>query len=183
MNTRTLEVVDYGSVKRMSLPSGWLETEIVKKHEFDLTSLREFHHPEQPDVRLTFYFRPLRIALESGQAFTQTLGLPPHQLAPAELEAITDVLQEAADPERFELANACTEDWNGKRVLIVEGRWRAVRADHFQLCVDMDGSGCAVQEIYFWAPADRFRQFLPEAKSALRSIEWRSLQSRGPAQP
>ena len=101
------------------------------------------------------------------------LKRPAHELNLQELALIAEVLSDKQSLQTFATSGARTEDVNGKRVLIVEGRYKQNQYDVMHMFIDADGSGRAVQEVYFQAPAHLFTQFQEQARSAWRSIKWK----------
>jgi len=87
--------------------------------------------------------------------------------------ALSKVLRGKEDPQQFKMIAARTEDFNGKRVLVVEGRDTKSEDDIYAILVDADGSGRVIQEIYYQAPNEIYPKYLREAKSALKSIQWK----------
>lgn len=160
----------------MELPESWVE----KPAEPMLTtlgtrSLREFHGPDQPEACLCFYYRGLPLTNEPAAIFRGTLRQPAHSLSSEETESLREVLKERADASVFTIACVKTLDWNGRRVLWLEGRYRQTGANLVEILVDCDGTGRAVQEVYFLAPDGVFQQYAQTAGQALRTIQWKPI--------
>jgi len=168
------EISNQGQISKMDLPCGWVE-----RDKSDVTSnigarsVREFTPPDAPDVKLSFFYRGLPCSETTGDAFKGILSKPPHHVTPTELKTLTEILRERGDNSAFSILAARTEDLNGKRVLIVEGRYRQTQQDLHEVIIDTDGTGRTVQEVFFQAPKDKFPRHLSEAKAALRSIAWK----------
>jgi hypothetical protein len=83
------------------------------------------------------------------------------------------MLRERANPEVFHILSARTQDLNGKRVLLLEGRYTEIQKDLYEVFIDADGTGRVVQEVYFLAPKIEYLHYLKAVKIAFSSIEWK----------
>ncbi|HEY9868002.1 MAG TPA: hypothetical protein V6D08_02240 [Candidatus Obscuribacterales bacterium] len=166
-------VSDYGQIHSIDLPPGWIESTEKFVSGVGTRSLRMFHPPEAPSAALCFYYRGLRITAQDGEHFRRLLHEPAHRLTDQEVSSVGLVLRDKSAPAEFTISNARTEDINKKRVLIVEGTYTRLQQDVFHIFLDSDGTGTAVQEIYFQAPSELYLNYLTDAKAALYSIEWR----------
>src|SRR4030095_14258449 len=171
MTAATTELRHQGQVKRMTLPGGWQEREI-DLDDHDLASLREFNPPGVPQVRLCFYYRGIPIDAESASRFRDLLEKPAHDLEPGELEAVDLVLGNLAYADVFVIETKSTSELNGKRVLMITGRWLESKMRTWAMFIDADGTGSAVQEIHFIAPPEVYDSSLNEVQGALNSVEW-----------
>ena len=167
------ESISIGQVSAMSLPPGWKEGK-PEKSGTGTSSFREFHPEERPDAKLCFYYRGRRLSEEAGRTFHSILEKPAHILSPVEVQSLQEVLRDRARPDDFSMLVCKTEDLNGKRVLVVEGRYKQTQEETRAILVDSDGTGTAVQEIYYQAPKDDFSKYLLTASSAMKSIQWKS---------
>lgn len=159
-----------GQVRFMALPPGFVGGR--RGTVGPVSSLfQSYHLAAQPEVQIYFEYRGFRIGDAGAAAFRHALAQAPHVLSAAELAPLAPVLRSKRLPPEFELERAQTASLAGKRVLIVEGRRNGFRAR--TVYVDADGSGAAVQEITFLAPARQFARHLPAAVQALESIAWR----------
>lgn len=166
------ESIGIGQVAEMNLPPGWKEGQ-PEKSGSGTSSFREFHAADSPEAKLCFYYRGRRISEEGGRHFHNLLEKPPHNLSAEEVQSLGEALRDRANPDDFNMLVAKTEDINGKRVLVIEGRYKEIQQDTRALLVDSDGSGTAVQEIYYQAPKDLFPKYLLAASSAMKSIQWK----------
>jgi len=164
---------DYGQIHAIDLPYGWIESD--KKHVSGVgtRSFRMFHPPDVPAVMLCFYYRGLRISAAAGENFRKLLDQPAHRLTAPEIASITTVIRDKSDPKEFAVADARTEDSDKRRVLIVEGNYVRSGEKVINVFVDTDGSGTAVQEIYFQAPSNQYSDYFSTAKAAIYSIKWK----------
>ncbi len=167
-----IEVTGVGQVKTMEVPGNWEAGPDYSKRQHSAT-YQEFHPTGQRDSQLGFYYRGRRTSEMAGKNFHALLDKPPHTLAEAELKALKEVVRDKANPEDFQVKSARTEDLNGKRVLILEGRYTANQNDSKHIFIDADGSGTSVQEIFFQAPKDKFQTYVNTADQALKSIHWK----------
>jgi hypothetical protein len=169
---RPSDNVSIGQVHEMKIPSGWMEGQSVKPVGGS-SLFREFHPSEDPEVKLCFFYRGRRVSDQSAKAFHSALEQPAHTLKANELESLREVLREKGNPQQFNITAARTEDLNGKRVLVVEGKYLNTELESRALFVDSDGSGSAVQEIYYQAPRAQYAQNLQAAIDAMKSIRWK----------
>jgi len=165
---------NHGQIVRMQFATGWVEG---PKHTFQggigTRSFREFHPTDTPDAMMCFYYRGLPAGEAVGALFHNMLAKDPHLLAPEEYDSIREVLRDKHNPEDFSLVMAQVEDFNGKRVLTVFGRYVKIQEDLYEIFVDADGTGRVIQEIYFQAPVEAYMKYLQEAIGAMKSIEWK----------
>jgi hypothetical protein len=166
-------VSDYGQIHAIDLPRDWIESEEKYISGVGTRSFRMFHPPAVPDVMLCFYYRGLRICAADGAVFRALLDRPAHGLTEPEMASIASVLREKGDGKKFEVQNARTEEINKKRVLIVEGRYLQSGEKAINLFLDTDGTGTAVQEVYFVAPSSQYSAYFSIARDALYSIKWK----------
>lgn len=176
MKTGTLpdrpEMTNLGQIQKMQMPAGW-EAGPDYSHRDHSYTYHEFHPQGQKDCQLGFYYRGRRTSEVAGRNFNQILDAPAHELTPAEYSSLGEVLRDKAKAEDFTVKSARTEDINGKRVLVVEGRYNVNQNDSFHVFVDSDNSGTAVQEVFFQAPKDKFAKYGADAEQSIRKVRWR----------
>lgn len=164
--------ISIGQIDEMKLPSGWQEGPEAKPTGGS-SLYREFHPADHPDVKLNFYYRGRRISEQAGKTFHDLLQKPAHILQGAELDGLKEVLRDKSNPESFKTLMAKTEDIAGKRVLVVEGHYPASDLETRSLFIDSDGTGTAVQEVFYQAPRADYSKYLPAANTAIKSIIWK----------
>lgn len=168
------EMRNHGQIAEMTLPTGWEEAPPYRfTGGIGTRSFRNIHPPEAPNAILGFYYRGLPINEEAGKSFHDILQRPPHVLTQEEFKSLSEVLRDKAQAEDFISYVARTEDWNGKRVLVVEGRYAEIQEDTIELFVDARRDGRVIQEIYFQAPKDVYLKYAKAARGAMKSIQWR----------
>ncbi len=167
-----VQIRDHGQIKEMTLPKDWVEGGPYPMNGPGTRSFREFHPTEDPKALIGFYYRGLKISEDGGNNFHDILSKPPHSLSQVELASLSDVLRDKGQPEEFSMYSAKTMDWNGKKVLVVEGRYKELQQDAVEIFIDANNDGRVVQEVYYQAPKDSFLKYLKAAKDSLRSIEW-----------
>lgn len=165
------EATNIGQVQRLELPARWKNT--GASSTVAGSGYHEFSVDGKDDVKFCFYYRGRRMSEPSSKAFHDILSSAPHTLKPAEMASLTEVLDQKSDPNVFSTLNARTESINGKRVLVVEGRFKEKQFDTMEVFVDSDGTGSAVQEIYYQAPKADYVTYLKDAKDAFKSIVWK----------
>ena len=162
---------DHGQIKRLVLPQGWTEQQ-VESRDFQLWTLRQFHPSDNPAVTLSVYYRGHPISAASGANFENLLEREPHELDESECWSVQEVLRDAALPEVFVPSKIETGDWNGKRVLLVEGVWARTEERSFGVYINAADHGCQVQEIFYRSPAADYVKHKHAVMGALYSIEW-----------
>ncbi len=166
------QVENLGQIRWMGLPGSWVEGESqsgIAGHG----TFSEFHPVDNPDTTISFFYRGRPIKSTSAENFTKLLCQKPHFLSARELESVADVIRDKADADTFSVLFAKTAFWNGKCVLIVEGRYKKYDEDTFAIFVDASGTGWFIQEIYFQSPRSQYVRYRKEAKDALGTIEWK----------
>ena len=166
-------LLNHGQIAQIQLPDGWVEIE-VKRHDFEQASLKEF---EKNGGHVCFFHRGLPTSESAARTFVQVLSQAPHHLGAGEIAGLSETLSDTADEDEFKILDARTEDWNDRRVLVIEGRWQKDKLDMIKFFIDARGDGSVVQEIYFFASASTYAALLPEIKAALRSIKWKTTPS------
>lgn len=166
------EVTDLGQISKMNLPTGW-EEGVQQQHRQHAASYQEFHPVGEPECQLGFYYRGRRTSELAGQRFRDLLNKPPHALSRDEIDSLKEIVRDKYSPADFQCSNARTVDIGGKRVLLLEGRYKAIQQDSKHLFIDSDGTGTAVQEIFFQAPKDKFANYAKVAEQSMKSIKWK----------
>jgi hypothetical protein len=168
------EVRNRGQIAEMTLPRGWVEALPVQfAGGVGMKSRRVIHPPEAPRVRLVFFYRGLPMSQKAGKSFFDVLQGPPHDLTEQEWDSLAVLLRDREDPSEFMRFAARTADWNGRRVLVVEGRYLEIQEDNFEIFIDAVGDGRTVQEVIYQAPTDVYNKYLRIAESSLKSIRWK----------
>jgi hypothetical protein len=161
-----------GQVKQLTIPAGWVEGP-QKKSSGGSGHFREFHPPDSPEVKLCFYYRGRRLSVRDGAAFNAVLAAQPHVLSSDEAKSIARVLRDRSSAEDFQRRILKTEILNGRSLLVIEGTFPGIEQEQYGMCIDADGSGEAVQEIFYQAPVIQYRQYYRQAMTAIHSIVWR----------
>ncbi len=160
--------VSFGQVENVTLRTDW-EAGVSQETPARFT---EYHSSQSPETKLCFYYRGYRLSETSSATFAQLLDKPDHALSKSEIKSLQEVLGVRADEQTYKILDARTQQLNGKHVLILRGKYLDKQYENESVFVDSDGSGSAVQEIYWQSPkADYVAQ--GQAKAALRSITWK----------
>lgn len=168
------EVRNRGQIAEMTLPTGWVEDPPVQfSGGVGMKSRRVIHPPEAPRVRLVFFYRGLPMSQKAGKRFFDVLQGPPHDLTEQEWDSLAVLLRDREDPSEFMRFAARTEDWNGRRVLVVEGRYLEIQEDNFEIFIDAVGDGRTVQEVIYQAPTDVYNKYWRIAEGSLKTIRWK----------
>jgi len=169
-----MDIVNHGQIERIAIPERWVEGPPTEFQGIGTRSLREFHPPESPNAQLCLFYRGLPVSDEAGELFRSVLSEPDHQLSAEEVDAIREILRERGDPKVFDLVSPPrTLTIGGKRVLMLEGVYKATNKYLQEIFINADGSGRVVQEIYFIAPQDDYCVHAVAAQGACNSIQWK----------
>jgi hypothetical protein len=162
--------ISSGQVK-MTVPKSWKEGE-TNQNQVVGDSYRDFCINGDRDARLSFFYRGRRCSEAMGKLFLKALKAPPQELSDSDFIVLQPVTRM---PKDFVKKSARTEDLNGRHVLVVEGSQSFGKSDQEDvkaIYIDSDGTGTAVQEIYFLAKPNKFKEHLAEVNKALKAIVW-----------
>ncbi|MBI4533647.1 MAG: hypothetical protein HY711_06835 [Candidatus Melainabacteria bacterium] len=165
-------VENMGQVAVMSMPPGWQEGQTLANVRGN-SIYKEFCSPEDPAVRISFFYRGVPVSHTAADAFHAILEQPAHRLTSEEMKSLAQVLRGKDSTEEFLFSSARTEDLNGKLVLVLEGRYKENQIDMQEILIDADSTGAVVQEIEFQAPKDKFIKYLMKARDSFKSIIWK----------
>jgi hypothetical protein len=171
------QIQDYGVIAQMWLPEGWRDAGEPIDPE-GIVQTRCWRTREFSDVVLY-----LRFSGRPNGDFAQSKWMElieageEHVVQQSDIQEISLIVGDVADEEIFEVLDARAENWNGKRVLLIEGtvkdrNWRSIH-----MFADIYGDGAFTQEITFGAPRLVYDTFVHAAVNALQTISWK------PAQP
>lgn len=166
-----MELEDQGQIDKMTLPQGWVDGKLPPGATTSGT-LKLFSPPDDPDARFGFFYRGQRMSDGSSAAFKRVLEKPAHVLTASEIKDLKEVMRDK-DPASFKTLVVRTEDLNGKRVLIVEGNYTGFNHDAYSMYIDSDGTGSAVQEVWFEAAKPSYMKRLKSVKDSLATIKWK----------
>lgn len=172
MDNNPQTLVRRGQIAKMSLPNGFEHGESKERTEASGLSYDEYHPAGKPDAMLCFLYRGKKVNDAAADSFKQVLEQPPHSLSHAELSTLKEIVKDKANPGDFNVLSARTEDIQGKRVLLIEGRYKANQEDSLSMYVDACGDGKSVQEIFFQAPKHDYSQLIKSVRNSFKTIEW-----------
>jgi len=164
-------IQNYGQIKTMEVPAMW---QLLDDHDPQSAnpSWVKFGPPNMPNVEMYLYFRGRPLTRAAQEGLKSLLEAKPHQLTVKQIDSIGELLRDACLIEAFNFLNVRTQEWNGRNVLIVEGRWNQIMHDRFWMFVPESPECETVQEIWFQAPVEQFPAQLKYARQALNSIHW-----------
>jgi len=161
-----------GQIQSIKVPDGWTEKNVCPAPD-RLSCLTEFNPPDNPEARLEFFYRGVRVPDAPARAFNSILAKPDHALDRDEFQSLGEILRGKEKDELFQLDSASTETINGKRVLMLEGRYKSNDLRTVSMLIDSDGTGEAVQELALVSPPDRFAALKGTAREMFDSIKWK----------
>lgn len=163
------ESLSFGQVKQISLPAGWLKVPLTTD---GLSSLEVYSPADSEKSQLAFYYRGTPLSQDVGEAFQAVLDENKGMLLARDLDNIRYILNERADPEKFQISSVETTSLNGRVLLVVQGRWLSKDTYSYELFIDAGQSGAIVQQIFFLAPKEQYHLHISEVKESLKSIQW-----------
>ncbi len=158
----------------MSIPLTWVRSQL-KENQIGNDRLEEYLVGGDPKATLSFYYRGRRCSEAAGKDFLKILNAPPHELSKTEFGQLFEITRNKRE-DRFTKTSARTVDIRSKRVLIVAGSFdkgKPGQVDNKTIYIDSDGTGTAVQEIYFQAPPASFKIHANEVDEVFKSITWK----------
>lgn len=172
-NDTVKEVIDLGQIARLNMPPGFVKGESEGGTSGN-NYFAEYHLEADPEVKLYFEYRGHRTSKAQAEKFHALLNKPAHKLSPEETQSdFGEILSDKNIPQDFHTQIAKTQDINGKRVLVVEGRYINHDLQARTLYVDTDSTGSAIQEITFQTPVDKRSKYFTSGIKALESIKWK----------
>lgn len=163
--------VNLGRIRHLSLPDDWSNHRQVLGQVGN--SYLYYYGPEhEAELQFCIFYRGHLIDQIAGARFRELLGMPPHALNGAEIESLSDVLENRADGEAYKIESVVTDRIQQKPVLIVRGRFHHQNLEDMTIYVDDGLGGCAVQEIGLSAPAEIYQKYEPAVLSSLNTISW-----------
>jgi hypothetical protein len=167
-----VSIVDYGVIKELKLPPGWVETTPAYRGPFDIRSLRKFVRQDSGDAQFCIYYRGLPVSQPAAEAFQRVIAHPSsYQLTPEDLLEISEILDTAANEADFSIRSAQTLNLGGVGVVCLEGRWTELGFDSYMIFADPRING-QIEQLYFAASGAAYEQNLNGVKRALSLIEW-----------
>lgn len=166
-------IENHGQIENLPLPKDWVESNKKFASGIGARSFRAFHPKNDEKVALCLFYRGLAMSPTSSEAFHDLLEKKPHPLDLSELASIKEVLRDKKNPADFTIKNAETKDVSGKRVLVVEGRYKELQEDATAMFIDADGTGRFVQEVYYQTPKGHAPESYKAAKDSMFSIRWK----------
>ena len=167
-----MSIVDYGVIKELQLPPGWVETSPAYRGPFDIRSLRKFVRQDSADAQFCIYYRGLPVSAPAAEAFQGVISHPSsYQLTDDDLFNISEILDTAANEREFTIRSAQTLNLGGVGVVCLEGRWTELGFDSYMIFADPQVNG-QIEQLYFAASRAAYEQNLNGVKRALSLIEW-----------
>ena len=166
-----LDVKNDGEIQHMVLPVGWTEKFRHDESQWVSSRRRTFHPEKNEQVKIMIYDRARPISgrsVAAVQVATATAG----KLNKAQIDALSEVLGAASLMDAFAFVDVRCEEWNGRNVLMIEGRWNELQENVFWMIVQRKERPSHVQEILFQAPREEYALNLKDARAALKSIVW-----------
>ena len=186
-----MEYLQFGSIKRVALPDGWLAQ---PERKTPIMTSRSCHPVTTEDVEITFFRRRQEIAAQPMAALRETLARAVHRIADAseEVTSLSQAMGNAGDNQwtnkthgsggpPFRLVKAETIQLREKKVLLARGSFlepttrRAVN-EYCGIFVDAVPDRYMIEEVFLQVPSRygyfQFEQYLKIFTATISSIEW-----------
>lgn len=161
----------HGLIRSMDLPLNWQPLEHVEPVTASPKWIK-FAPAGSRNIELCSYFRNRPLTNSTQESLKQLVDAQAIQLTKKQIESIAEVLRDAALRDAFKFLHAGIQNWNGRSVVVVEGRWNELKQDRFWLLVPTDSACNSVQEIWFQASIEEYPAKLKQMRQALSSIVW-----------
>ena len=167
-----MQVDDFQLIKHIDFGQVWYET-LSEDEPLRGQYIREFHHADDPEAMMRLYHRGGLLGKYSAESFVQILKESPHNLSDTEESAVMTVIGAASEHDWFKTETIRTIAWNGKTVLELQGLWIEDQGGFLARYLCSDQAIQIIHEFHYYAPQSKFEQYLPDAKRALESVQWR----------
>ncbi len=161
-----------GQISSMPIPAGWSKSS-VDQHPTTTSNYVEYHQDKTSEARLGTYYRGHRISETAAKNFSKILKAATHTLDENEFLSLAEVLRDKSNASDFETTNKATIDIHGKRVLLIEGRFKEIKQKAYAIYVDAENTGEVIQEIFYQAPDSVFNSYKKAAEDSIKSITWK----------
>lgn len=156
----------------ITLPEHWVES-ANSPERTNMGNLHTFVVANISVPRICYFRRRSPISAECAADFATVLAEPAHALSELELRKLNLVYFPAGRKELFEKFRCETIDLSGRRVLLLEGLWK--EQGDFDYSVYFNYS-LWVHVLFYSAKPDVYQDFLPEAKKAFETVEWKKVE-------
>lgn len=168
----------HGQIAFLEIPDDWVKTEEHKDTDA-MTCARSlvwYQCPENDDVRIGLFYRGMPLVEDGArEAYRAVLVQPPHELTPAEIDSIAEVLLNCYQSRVYDMHLCTSMDHGGRRIITVEGVYRKSQLRTIEYFIDCDGTGTYVQQVYFQSPANEFQRYEPAGRATLEGVQWMHL--------
>jgi len=155
----------------MTIPSEWSTLPLERDNQKGAIS-QKYQLKSDDEVKFLLYCREREVAEDVASDLRAVLVQPPHKLAQKEYETIEYILRHMSEDDFFARSNVETKSFGGCTVLVVEGLWKASSVKNYALFVPGNDRGTIIDEIHFYAPAEKFDLHLPAALEIFQSIKF-----------
>ena len=170
-----VKLLDYGPVKEMVLPEGWVEMDMRKKSAGSIKTIRKFHKQGDDKIQICVHYRGLPVTEDSSRIFLEYLDSEPCKLSDSEFLSLQEILGSLALIDEFQKDYAKIDELCGKKVLEVEGTWTHLSVRSRNVYIDARDDGSIVYDLYYAAPKKDFDSHIKDAIQTFASIEWQKV--------
>lgn len=174
-----------GSVARMDVPRGFRKgTETDPNSGINTSvhspdSYRVYRFDRDPNTKLCYWKLDAHSPGEESAAALQKLltpgrNNPPHKLSQAEIDAISEAIPNAlyGYNGNFDVLQLATTDINGKRVLMMETRFKDADRSTIGIFANPDPKTTSIELVWFESNKAGYKAHANDAWKAINAIQW-----------
>lgn len=184
-----------GSVARMDVPRGFRKgvendpNSGINTSVHSPDSYRVYRFDRDPNTKLCYWKLDAHAPGEESAAALQRLltpgpGNPPHRLKQQEIDAISEAIPNAlyGYNGNFDVIQLATTNINGKRVLMMETRFKDADRSTIGIFTNPDPKTTSIELVWFESSKAGYRAHANDAWKAINGIQWEApaQQPKGP---
>jgi hypothetical protein len=155
----------------MTIPSQWSTLPVERKQTTDSVT-QPYCLKADEEVKFMLFYRGKEVSANVASDFQAILDAPPHKLSEDEYRNIIMIIRHMSEDDFFERYSVETREIDGRTVLAVEGMWTRSAVKNYGIFVPGNASGTIIDELHYYAPADKYVQYLPAGQEILQSIKF-----------
>jgi hypothetical protein len=163
--------LNLGSISQLIIPAHWSTLPLERSGRYGSVA-QPYALTEDEEVKFMMYSRGKEVASDIAHDFQVVLAMPPHILTAEEYATIEVVLRHMSEDDFFERRFVETQVIDGRSVLVVEGTWKRSGVKNLAVFVDGNGKGSIIDEFHFYAPTEKYDQYLSEGQAIYQSIRF-----------
>lgn len=186
-----LSLQHHGSIGKLDMPRGFRRNTVLAQDSPINTSVhspdsyRAYSLGRDADTKICYWKLDAHSPGEQSAAAMQKLltpgpNNPPHKLSQDEIDAISEAIPSAlyGYNGNFEVLQLLTTDINGKRVLMMETKYRDVDRSTIGIFANPDPKTSSIEMVWFEANKAQYRAHAGDAWRAIQSLKWEGQQQQ-----